>query len=173
MNKILGGFILSVLSFNSFADSALDIEYNNDLLRQRTYNVQVLDSSSKVLFESEVNTFNSLSNEKIKEGSFIDNCALINGKIQNDYSNVNEGLKVAIQREYIYPKSITIDLVSLIKKNKINTGECFIEEPIIGKKTILQTLPFAYYKETFKLNDLMDSPLTDEITVIVSSKKNK
>lgn len=169
MKKIL----LSIISVLSLSANVLAQDLDPDLQKPMLYTVEIQDSAHKLLFSTNTNNLSNKSQAKSVDNSFIDNCIKNKGIVESTKGSVQTGFNVSFGETSGVASSMVIHISKLVDKKQINTGECNIEEAIIGSTTITQDLPFITFENKFHLKDKSGQELPEVYYLKVSGKKLK
>lgn len=169
MNKIL-----FLLLSGFFVNQSFSQEIDPDLKKPVSFSVQIEDINHKLLYSGNLNNISKTPHEKIITEEYIDNCVKNKNVVESSKASVNTGFKVSFNANTEFPDHIIIDMSKIASKNKINTGECDIEEPVLAKATITQGLPFTYFEYKFHLkdNDGKEYPAMYFLKITTSKLKN-
>ena len=168
MNKILPSVLFLLL-----ASGAGAAEIEPDLHKPMLYTVEIQDAAHKVLYSTNTNNLSNKPHSTSVENSFIDNCIKNKGVVESTKSSVQTGFNVSFGETAGVASSLIVNISKLVDKKKINTGECDIEEAVIGSTTITQDLPFITFENKFHLKDKSGQELPEVYYLKVSGKKLK
>lgn len=163
--------LLPILSFLLLASTVTAADIDPDLRKPMLYTIEIKDASHKILFSTNTNNLSNKSESKSVENSFIDNCIKSKGIIESTKSSVPTGFNISFGETSGIASTMVINISKLVDKKQINTGECNIEEVIIGSTTIIQDLPFVTFENKFNLKDKSGYVLPEVYYLKVSGKK--
>lgn len=159
--------ICSLFFLNSFSYAG---ELDPDLLKPMIYSVEIQDSNHKPLFTANLNNISKKAQEQSIDNSYIDNCIKNKGIVESTKSSVKTGYNISFAEESNTATDLVIQVSKVVNKNKINTGECSIEDLSVGKVTLRQNLPFMVYEYKFHLVDSSGKELPDLYYIKASGK---
>lgn len=148
MNKFLFLFLSGFLINSSFSQ-----EIDPDLKKPVSFSVKIEDAKHNVLYSGSINNISKTPSEKITLEDYIDNCVRTKNIIESSKSTVKNSFNLSLTGNTNFPDHLVMDISKVVSKKKIDTGECYIEEPILGKIQLKQGLPFAYFENQFHLKD--------------------
>jgi len=149
MKKIL----LPIFSFLIISSISQAAEIDPDLKKPMLYTVEIQDSNHQTLYSTNINNLSNKSQSQSVENTYIDNCIKNKGIIESSRSSIKTGYTISLNEESGVANSLVINFSKLVDKKKINTGECNIEEAVIGSAVINQGLPFFVFEYKFHLKD--------------------
>ena len=168
MNKILFLLLSGFLVNTSFSQ-----EINPDLKKPVSFSVQVEDAKHKVLYSGSINNVSKNPSEKIILEEYVDNCVKNKSVIENSKSTIKSGFNLSLNTNTEFPDHIILTMSKMVSKKKIDTGECYIEEPVLATATVNQGLPFAYFEYKFKLKDSEGKEYPEMYFLKINSSKLK
>lgn len=142
--------IFSLLFAHSISYAAV---IEPDLKKPMSYSVVIENSLHQVLYSTYLNNISRIPKLKNTKVSFIDNCIKSNGLVESNNSFANEKFNVFFIEDSNQATSLVVNIEKIIGKKKINTGECYIEEVLIGSAILENELPFIKYEYEFNLKD--------------------
>lgn len=148
--NILSAFFLSVISSVCFANNN---QFEPNLDTPRSYSIEIQDFNHKTLYTTNINNISKTVQEKQINVTYVDNCLKNKGVVEATQAFAKTGFKISINEVENLGPSLIINMSQIVSKQKINLGDCFIEEVIIGSATITQNLPFISFEYKFHLND--------------------
>lgn len=157
MKKIIVS-ALSLFLMNSFS---FGNEIDPDLKKPMSYSVEIQDNQQHVLYSANLNNLSKKSQEQTIDNSYIDNCIKNGSIIESTKNSVKTGFKVYFIEESNIATTLALDMSKVVAKNKINVGECNIEELVVAKTSLTQGLPFLDFEYKFHLKDSSGKELPD------------
>lgn len=166
-------FLLSAFSFlmiNSVCFANTN-EIDPDTKTPRDYSVEIQDSNHKIVYTANINNLSKTPQEQNRDVSFVDNCIKNNGIVESTKSSVRIGFKTFFVETDNTPTSLVINVNQIVSKQKINIGDCSIEDLSIGTSILTQSLPFLSYEYSFHLNDSKGKELPELYHLKIQSSK--
>lgn len=149
MKKIL----LPVFSCFLISSLAQAADIDPDLKKPMLYNVEIQDSNHQTLYSTNINNLSNKSQTQSVDNIYIDNCIKNKGIIESTKSSIKTGYSVSLGEESGVANALIVNVSKVVDKKKINTGECNIEEVVVGSAVVNQGLPFFVFEYKFHLKD--------------------
>lgn len=157
MKKIL----LPVFSFLLISSMAQAADIDPDLKKPMLYTVEIQDSHHQTLYATNINNLSNKSQNQSVDNTYIDNCIKNKGIIESTKGSIKTGYTVSLGEDSGISNSLIVNVSKVVDKKKINTGECNIEEVVVGSAVINQGLPFFAFEYKFHLKDSSGKELPD------------
>lgn len=172
--KIMKKFFLTFCSCLLISSIAHSQDIDPDLKKPMLYTVEIQDSNHQTLYSTNVNNISKESQSKSVDNYYIDNCIKEKGIVESTKSLIKTNYTISFGEVSGIANSLIINVSRLINKKHINTGECYIEEPVVGSATVQQGLPFLTFEYKFHLKDSSgkDFPELYYVKVSGSALKN-
>ena len=166
--KLLTLLPLLLLSSYCFAN-----DIDPDLLKPMSYHITIENSKHKAIYETDVDNLIKFQNNNLYSEEYVDNCIKNKSIIESSKTSTNDGLTVTLLKTDDVAQDMVVEIKKLLSKSKINTGECFIEEPVFMTATLKQNLPFLIYEQKFHFKNQDGLDLNETYYLKVSGKKIK
>lgn len=154
-------FIVSALSLVVINSFSYANEIDPDLKKPMSYSVEVQDSGRHSIYSANLNNLSKKVQEQYVDSSYIDNCIKNGSIIESTKNSIKTGFKVYFLEQSNIATSLVVDMSKVVGKNKINTGECSIEELTVAKASLTQGLPFLDFEYKLHLKDTSGKELPE------------
>lgn len=164
MKKMLLPFFSCLLISSSFG---ADIDF--DLKKNKLYTVEIQDSHHRTLYSTHINNLNKQFQSKFITNDYIDNCVKNKNVVESTKNSKETGYTVSFGEDSGVVNTLIIHISQVVENKKINTGECYIEEPVVASQVITQELPFLNFEYKFHLKDNSGNELPELYYIKASS----
>ena len=154
-------FLVSALSLFVIHSFSYANEIDPDLKKPMSYSVEVQDSGRHTIYSANLNNLSKKVQEQYVDNSYIDNCIKNSSIVESTKNSVKTGFKVYFLEQSNIATSLVVDMSKVVGKNKINTGECSIEDLTVAKVSLNQGLPFLDFEYKFHLKDNSGKELSE------------